>query len=100
MCVAARKAKVLLSFLLYYFCDKDDLMRAERILARAIERLEPAMPASDPLRAADAVLEECPIGTTENGSALIAFLGHWASCVRKGTGGSFLHESVLQLFAE
>src|SRR5260221_677403 len=54
--VVAREAKVPLSFVHYYFRDKDDLMRcvAERILARAMERLEQA-PASerDPLRAED-----------------------------------------------
>ena len=90
--VVAREAKVPLSFLHYYFRDKDDLMRcvAERILARAIERLEQARGSErDPLRATHAVLEECLIGTTENGSALIAFLEHWASCVRKGTVDRF-----------
>jgi AcrR family transcriptional regulator len=90
--VVAREAKVPLSFLHYYFRDKDELMRcvAERILARAIERLEEARGGErDPLRAAHAVLEECLIGTTENGSALIAFLEHWASCVRRGTVDRF-----------
>ena len=90
--VVAREAKVPLSFVHYYFRDKDDLMRcvAERILARAIERLEEARDGErDPLRAAHAVLEECLIGTTENGSALIAFLEHWASCVRRGTVDRF-----------
>src|SRR3977135_66274 len=83
--VVAREAKVPLSFLHYYFRDKDDLMRsvAARILARATERLEQARASERaPLRAANAVLDECLIGTTENGSALIAFLEHWASCVR------------------
>ena len=53
--VVAREAKVPLSFAHYYFRDKEDLMRrvAERILARAIERLEQARGSErDPLRAA------------------------------------------------
>src|SRR5260370_32159822 len=90
--VVAREAKVPLSFLHYYFRDKDDLMRcvAERILARAIERLEQARASEgDPLRAAHAVLQECLMGTTENRSALLAFIEHWASCVRKGTLARF-----------
>jgi len=90
--VVAREAKVPLSFLHYYFRDKDDLMRcvAERILARAIERLEQARGSErDPLRAAHAVLQECLMGTTENRSALLAFIEHWASCVRKGTVDRF-----------
>jgi len=60
--VVAREAKVPLSFVHYYFRDKDDLMRcvAERILARAIERFEQARGSErDPLRAAHAVLQEC-----------------------------------------
>jgi AcrR family transcriptional regulator len=90
--VVAGEAKVPLSFLHYYFRDKDDLMRcvAERILARAIERLEQARASErDPLRAAHAVLQECLMGTTENRSALLAFIEHWASCVRKGTVDRF-----------
>ena len=90
--VVAREAKVPLSFVHYYFRDKDDLMRcvAERILARAIERLEEARGGErHPLRAARAVLQECLIGTTENRSALIAFLEHWAGCVRNGTVDRF-----------
>ncbi len=90
--VVAREAKVPLSFLHYYFRDKDDLMRcvAERILARAVERLEQARGSEhDPLRAAHAVLQECLMGTTENRSALLAFIEHWASCVRKGTVDRF-----------
>ena len=90
--VVAREAKVPLSFIHYYFRDKDDLMScvAERILVRAIERLEQARGSErDPLRATHAVLEECLIGTTEHRSALIAFLEHWASCVRKGTVDRF-----------
>src|SRR5258708_17628189 len=90
--VVAREAKVPLSFLHYYFRDKDDLMRcvAERILARAIERLEQARASErDPLRAAHAVLQECLMGTTENRSALLAFIEHWAISVRKGTVDRF-----------
>jgi len=103
--VVAREAKVPLSFVHYYFRDKEDLMRcvAERILARAIERLEQARGSErDPLRAAHAVLQECLIGTTENRSALIAFLEHWASCVRKGTVDRFytkVHDSFRRVIA-
>src|SRR3977135_2686853 len=90
--VVAREAKVPLSFAHYYFRDKEDLMRrvAERILARAIERPAQARGLErDPLRAAHAVLQECLIGTTENRSALIAFVEHWAISVRKGTVDRF-----------
>jgi AcrR family transcriptional regulator len=103
--VVAREAKVPLSFVHYYFRDKDDLMRcvAERILARAIERLEQARGSErDPLRAAHAVLQECLIGTTENRSALIAFLEHWAISVRKGTVDRFytkVHDSFRRVIA-
>jgi AcrR family transcriptional regulator len=103
--VVAREAKVPLSFVHYYFRDKEDLMRcvAERILARAIERLEQARGSErDPLGAAHAVLQECLIGTTENRSALIAFLEHWASCVRKGTVDRFytkVHDSFRRVIA-
>jgi AcrR family transcriptional regulator len=103
--VVAREAKVPLSFAHYYFRDKEDLMRrvAERILARAIERLEQARGSErDPLRAARAVLKECLIGTTENRSALIAFIEHWAISVRKGTVDRFytkVHFSFRQVIA-
>jgi AcrR family transcriptional regulator len=103
--VVAREAKVPLSFVHYYFRDKDELMRcvAERILARAIERLDEARGSErDPLRAAHAVLEECLIGTTENRSSLIAFLEHWASCVRTGTVDRFytkVHDSFRRVIA-
>jgi AcrR family transcriptional regulator len=103
--VVAREAKVPLSFVHYYFRDKDDLMRcvAERILARAIERLEQARDSErDPLRAAHAVLQECLIGTTENRSALIAFVEHWAISVRKGTVDRFytkVHDSFRRVIA-
>ena len=104
--VVAREAKVPLSFAHYYFRDKEDLMRrvAERILARAIERLEHARGSeSDPLRAAHAVLKECLIGTTENRSALIAFVEHWAISVRKGTVDRFytkVHFSFRRVIAD
>jgi AcrR family transcriptional regulator len=103
--VVAREAKVPLSFVHYYFRDKDDLMRcvAERILARAIERLEQARGSErDPLRAAHAVLQECLIGTTENRSALLAFIEHWAISVRKGTVDRFytkVHDSFRRVIA-
>jgi AcrR family transcriptional regulator len=103
--VVARGAKVPLSFVHYYFRDKDDLMRcvAERILARAIERLEQARGSErDPLRAAHAVLQECLIGTTENRSALLAFIEHWAISVRKGTVDRFytkVHDSFRRVIA-
>src|SRR2546427_12496691 len=73
--VVAREAKVPLSFIHYYFRNKDDLMRcvAERILARAIERLEQARGSERaPLRATHAVIEEWLIGTTENRAARVA----------------------------
>src|SRR5216684_3958381 len=75
--VVAREAKVPLSFAHYYFRDKEDLMRrvAERILARAIERLEQARGSErDPLRAARAFFFLNDTATTENRSALIAFV--------------------------
>jgi AcrR family transcriptional regulator len=103
--VVARETKVPLSFAHYYFRDKEDLMRrvAERILARAIERLEQARRSErDPLRAAYAVLQECLIGTTENRSALIAFVEHWAISVRKGRVDRFytkVHFSFRQVIA-
>src|SRR5260370_42333700 len=78
--VVAREAKVPLSFLHYYFRDKDDLRRcvAERILARAIELLEQARGSErDPLRAAHAVLQGCFIGTTENRTELLEFIVPW-----------------------
>src|SRR5207302_7884579 len=65
--VVAREAKVPLSFVHYYFRDKDELMRcvAERILARAIERLDEARVSErDPLRAARAVRAESLSGNT------------------------------------
>src|SRR5260370_17173069 len=104
--VAAREAKVPLSLAHYYFRDKEDLMRrvAERILARAIERLERARGSErDPLRAAHAVLQECLIGTTENRSALVAFVEHWAISVRKGTVDRFytkVHFSFRRVIAD
>src|SRR6267142_3576908 len=103
--VVAREAKVPLSLAHYYFRDKDDLMRcvAERILARAIERLEQARGSErDPLRASHAVLQECLIGTTENRSALLAFIEHWAISVRKGTVDRFytkVHDSFRRVIA-
>jgi AcrR family transcriptional regulator len=90
--VVAREAKVPLSFLHYYFRDKDDLMRrvAQRILDRAIERLEQARARErDPLRAVEAVLEDYLIHTTENPGAMLAFIEYWANCVRKGTADRF-----------
>src|SRR5260370_4316262 len=86
--VVAREAKVPLSFVHYYFRDKDELMRcvAERILARAIERLDEARGSErDPLPAAHAVLEDCLIVATEKRSSLIAFPRPWRSGLRPGT---------------
>lgn len=90
--VVAREAKVPLSFVHYYFRDKDDLMRraAQRILDRAIEQLEQARARErDPVLAAQAVLQHYLIQTTENPNAMLAFIEYWANCVRKGTVDRF-----------
>lgn len=97
--VVAREAKVPVSFVHYYFRDKDDLMRraAQRIFQATMDQLNGARAREkDPVRAVEALIETYLMQSTENWKAMLAFVEYWAARVRKGGPDRFYTQIQLR----
>src|SRR5262249_16206775 len=86
--LVAKKPKVPLWILQYYFRDKDELMQCvvQRLfdgMLRALAKIRTSEP--NPVRRIERLLETYLTRTTEEWQASLAFIEYWAACVRAGT---------------